>query len=93
MQLGACLVIKKNPEEYQQAKQAEWCLLNFQLECAGNALDVIANETRLRSIVTGEVISIVGSSQVLNNDKDKGETSGNILEVRINFSLLAFSVL
>ncbi|CAG8715280.1 4428_t:CDS:2 [Funneliformis caledonium] len=50
------------------------------LECAGNALDAIANETRLRSVVTGEVISIVGSSQVHNNDKDQGEASRNVLE-------------
>ncbi|PKY57612.1 hypothetical protein RhiirA4_449069 [Rhizophagus irregularis] len=97
--------LQKNPEEYQQAEQAERCLLNFQLEkmsedvntfwlsvdmkkqidvkkleCAGNALDAIANETRLRSVLTNEVISIVGSSQEHNSDKDQGETSRNVSE-------------
>ncbi|CAG8654601.1 3502_t:CDS:10 [Funneliformis caledonium] len=50
------------------------------LEYAGNALDAIANETRLQSVLTNEVISIMGSSQVHNNDKDQGETSRNVLE-------------
>ena len=54
-------------------------------------MDAIANETRLRSVVTGEVISIVGSSQVHNNDKDQGEASRNVLEVRNNFSSLALA--
>ncbi|CAG8694093.1 13355_t:CDS:2 [Acaulospora morrowiae] len=50
------------------------------MEYAENVLDAIANEIRLRSVLTNEVISIVGSSQVNNSDKDQGETSRNFLE-------------